>query len=69
MEEKTRHFGGELNVFIDRKGTPLEIAAAKAKRNFEKKHLKGYLNGDKYFSFGLDEKRNPIYYVVNEIWK
>jgi hypothetical protein len=65
---KIRHFGGQLSVHVDYKGTPEEIRTGKDKRNFEKKHLKAYLRGDKEFSWGKDIQNNPIWYKVNEIW-
>jgi hypothetical protein len=55
--EKRRSFGGKLDGFID-----------KYEAHFEQKHLKAYLKGQKYFTYGLDRNRNPIYHEVKEIW-
>lgn len=65
MEDKIRHFGGKLFVPKDGKvRTPANIM----ERNFEKKHLKAYLRGDKKFSFGRDAHGDTAWYFVNEIW-
>lgn len=42
----------------------LDNFTSKEERNFEKKHLKAYLRGDKYFFFGVDAKGEPIRYKV-----
>ena len=42
----------------------LDSFTSKEERNFEKKHLKAYLRGDKYFFFGVDAKGEPIRYEV-----
>jgi hypothetical protein len=34
------------------------------KRNFDKKHLKAYLRGDKTFTFGFDNLHRPVKYNV-----
>lgn len=45
-----------------------EILKTEGRRgiNFHTKHLKCYLRGDTYFTFGKDEKGNPALYVVQE---
>lgn len=65
MAERTRHFGGKLRVFVDYKKHPEDRIA----RNMENAHLKAYLRGDKFFIFGLDATRHPMYWPVNEIWR
>jgi hypothetical protein len=65
IKERTRHFGGELNVHVDYKENPVE---GRLKRNFESKHLKAYLRGEPRFSFGFDEKHEPIWFVVKSVW-
>jgi hypothetical protein len=67
-DEKRRYFGGKLKVFVDRKATPAEQFKQRTERNFESKHLKAYLRGDKEFSFGKDNIGHEIIYKVNEIW-
>lgn len=57
-----RYFGGKLDGF-----------SSKEERNFEKKHLKCYKRGDKWFIHGytIDESGNkkPNIFVVKEEWK
>lgn len=36
--------------------------------NFEKKHLKGYLTGNKLFQRGFHMDRKPMYYEVKVAW-
>jgi hypothetical protein len=38
------------------------------KRNFDKKHLKAYLRGDKYFTFGFDELHKPERFKVMDVY-
>lgn len=44
-------------------------AAYRRIRNFEKKHLKAYLRGQKRFSFGVDMLNMPVWYDVKQILK
>ncbi len=55
--EPKRSFGGKIDGFVD-----------KNERAFEKKHLKGYLNGDEYFIFGKDADGKQAFHKVKEIW-
>lgn len=60
-EVLVRRFGGKISGFKDN-----------AEANFEKKHLKAYLKGDKYFRHGFkdeDDIRVPAYHKVKEEWK
>jgi hypothetical protein len=66
IKEKTRHFGGSLFVHVDKIKRPIED---RMNRNFEKKHLKAYLKGEPYFSFGFNFKHEPIYFVTKPVWK
>lgn len=67
-DEKTRHFGGELKVQVrkDEKGQPFLID--QTLRNFENKHLRAYLKGDKEFSFGKNLDNRPLWFKVKENW-
>ena len=47
-KEKRRHFGGNLNVFVDYKENPIN---GRAYRNFERRHLRAYLRGDNKFYY------------------
>ena len=64
MKEK-RSFGGQLNVFVDYKNNPI---GGRIERNFEEKHLRAYIRGDRRFSFGFDKNHFPIWYDVKEVW-
>ena len=55
--ESKRKFKGKLDNFDN-----------KQERNFEKKHLKAYLRGDKYFFYGKDAFGNPIKHEVQQEW-
>jgi len=70
-EKKRRYFGGLLRVYINKqdKEIPVKVQEYKTRRNFESKHLKSYLKGDKMFSFGRDIRGFPIWYNVVERWK
>jgi len=57
-KELTRSFGGKIDGFI----SSLEEA-------HEKRHLKAYLKGKKYFRHGFYENKEPMYYDVIENWK
>ena len=50
-----RQFKGKIDNF-----------SSKEERNFEKKHLKAYLRGDKYFFYGIDDLGNPKRYEVQQ---
>lgn len=65
--EKVRHFGGNLKTFVNYKDKK-EAIVQRAYRNFEKKHLKAYLRGDRRFSFGRDSHGFPMWYFVKEEW-
>lgn len=55
-----RNFGGKIDGFKN-----------KEERNFEKKHLKAYLRGDKRFRNGYiytDIGREIYYAAVKELW-
>jgi hypothetical protein len=67
-DEKRRSFGGQLKVFVGRNASPVEQFQQRTKRNFESKHLRFYLRGDKEFSFGKDNLGHPVIYKVAEIW-
>lgn len=56
-KELRRSFGGKLDGFI----SSLEEA-------HEKRHLKAYLKGDKYFRHGFHENKEPRMYDVIENW-
>lgn len=72
MEEKTRHFGGQLFVHVDKKNNPVED---RINKNVERKHLKAYLRGDREFhhpSFGSTKVGGmmiPNMKPVLEVWK
>ena len=55
--EPKRKFKGKIDNFD-----------SKEERNFEKKHLKAYLRGDKYFFYGTDALGKPIQYEVQQEW-
>lgn len=55
--EPKRRFKGKIDNF-----------ESKEERNFEKKHLKAYLRGDKYFFYGTDALGKPIQYEVQQEW-
>lgn len=56
IKDKTRRkFLGKINNFI-----------SKEEANFEDKHLRSYLKGKKYFSYGKDEKGDPKIYEVKQ---
>jgi len=62
-QPKTRSFGGILNT----------TGLSKEQRNFEKKHLKAYLNGWETFAFGFENEpgtglRIRKYYKTKENW-
>ena len=43
---------------------------SKNERSFEKKHLKGYLKGSKYFRYGFNSiTKEPEYYKVLQSYK
>ena len=49
-----KEFLGKLDGFIN-----------KVEKNFQKKHLKAYLRGDEYFTFGRNQKtREPEWFKV-----
>lgn len=49
-----KEFLGKLDGFVD-----------KVEKNFQKKHLKAYLRGDEYFTFGRDSKTGePSWFKV-----
>lgn len=53
-----RSFAGKTNDFKNNQ-----------ERNFEKAHLKAYLNGNKWFRYGqFDQRGEPIYFPVAERW-
>ncbi len=52
-----RQFGGKLTGFVDRK-----------EANFEKKHLKAYLKGWDYFTYGRNKNNEPVWHKTKEIW-
>lgn len=57
MKKQTRSFGGKIKDF--------ESPAEKA---FENKHLRAYLKGWQQFRHGFDERHNPIWHLVKELW-
>jgi len=63
QEDLKRNFGGELFVHVDKKNNPVED---RMKKNFQRKHLKAYLRGDKQFTFGKDAKGHDMWFVVKE---
>lgn len=54
-KNKVRVFKGKINNFT-----------SKEERNFEKKHLKAYLRGDKFFTYGIDNLGKPITHEVQQ---
>lgn len=65
-EEKKKQFLGKLGNTINNSKTGfLGDFIDKIERNFQKKHLKAYLRGDEYFSFGKNQKTGePEWYKV-----
>jgi hypothetical protein len=62
--KKRRQFLGKLDGFTNPDGTINKI-----ERNFQNKHLKAYLRGDEYFTFGKDQKtREPQYFKTLYTW-
>jgi hypothetical protein len=55
-QQTKRQFLGKLDNFT-----------SKEERNFEKKHLRCYLRGDKFFEYGHDEVGQPIRREVQQI--
>ena len=58
---KIRKFGGKIF-------TGKEACKNKAEANIQKRHLKAYLKGHKYFAYLKDKVGNTEYYYVNERW-
>lgn len=58
---KIRKFGGKLLFGKD-------ACANKKQANIQKKHLKSYLKGEKFFTHGRDNAGDPKQYHVNERW-
>jgi hypothetical protein len=64
--EQRRYFGGRIDYLPERKDRD---ALYRAVRNFNNKHLKAYLRGEKRFSYGKDANHEPVYYNVLEEWR
>jgi hypothetical protein len=65
-KQKIRHFGGKLFVPKDGKERSL---LNRIDKQFEEKHLKAYLRGDKKFFFGRDQTTHePLGFYVKEMW-
>ena len=55
-----RKFKDIHKVFLGK----IDNFSSKKEKNFEIKHLRAYLKGKQYFTFGKDAKKKAIYYQV-----
>ena len=56
MSTLDRSFGGKLSGFV-----------SKEERKYQRKNLKAYMKGDKFFRYGFDTNRRPNWYLTDEI--
>ncbi len=65
QNQKRRQFLGKLGYSISNKATGfIGDFMDKMERNFQNKHLKAYLRGDEYFTFGRNSKGEVAWFKV-----